>query len=188
MTRRQSEMARGGVVGVGYEGRSVVEFVTDLRRAGVQIVVDARLVPRCSRRGFSRHALSEALRSNGVQYVHYEELGNPDPTQSFRSAGDAAAAADRYRAHLAGPSARAVIRDLLAVACSRRVGVLTAEGEAGEAQQAVLLGEIERARPDSEDIDDVLAEFGSRPAALTVAQDGRDRLERDIDALLAEFS
>ncbi len=119
MTSRNSEVGRGGVVGVSYEGRSVAEFVTGLRLDGVQIVVDARLVPRCDRRGFSRHVLAEALRGNGIQYVHYEELGNPDVGQvAFRSVADAAAAADRYRVHLASPRARAVIRDLITVAAA----------------------------------------------------------------------
>ncbi len=107
MTSRQPQITRGGIVGVSYEGRSVAEFVTGLRRDGVQIVVDARLVPRCNRRGFSRHALAESLRANGIQYVHYEELGNPEPFQvGFRNSTEAAAAAARYREHLAPPAAR----------------------------------------------------------------------------------
>jgi hypothetical protein len=188
MASRNSEVARGGVVGVSYEGRSVVEFVTGLRLDGVQIVVDARLVPRCNRRGFSRHVLAEALRANGIQYVHYEELGNPDVGQvAFRGAADAAAAADRYRVHLASPRARAVIRDLITVSGSRRVGVMTAELDLGQAQQEVLLGEIERYRPGTEDIDSVLKEFGAEPTPPAPEHDDRDRLEREIDALLAEF-
>lgn len=193
MAPRQSEVSRGEVVGLDYETRSVVEFVTGLRLDGVQIVVDARLVPRCTRRGFSRHALAEALRANGVQYVHYEELGNPDLGQGgYRHAVDAAAAADRYRAHLKSPAARDVIRDLVTVSGSRRVGLMTAEAQLGRIQQEVLLAEIANYRPGAVDIDEVLAEFDStkfsgQPAAPSAVHDDRDRLEREIDDLLAEF-
>jgi uncharacterized protein (DUF488 family) len=181
-------MTRSGVVGVSYEGRSVAEFVTGLRLEGVQIVVDARFVPRCNRRGFSRHALAEALRANGIQYVHYEALGDPEPYPTcFRSPAEAAAAAGRYREHLAKPAVREVIRDLIAVSGSRRVGVMTAEEDPERMQRCVLLAEIERCRPDREDIDEVLAEYAKEAPERPTPRDRRDRLEREIDALLAEF-
>jgi uncharacterized protein (DUF488 family) len=181
-------MTRGGIVGVSYEGRSVAEFVTGLRLDGVQIVVDARLVPRCNRRGFSRHALAESLRASGIQYVHYEELGNPEPYQvGFRGPAHAAEAADRYREHLASPAVRGVIRDLIAVSGSRRVGVMTADIEQDQMQRAVLLEEIESRRPGRADIDDVLADYDPPKSAPAASPDGRGRLEREIDALLAEF-
>lgn len=188
MARRQPQMPRGGVVGVSYEGRSVAEFVTRLRLDGVQIVVDARFVPRCNQRGFSRHALAEALRANGIQYVHYEALGDPEPyLTGFRGPAEAAAAADRYREHLAKPAVREVIRDLLAVAGSHRVGLMTADLDPERTQHDVLMAEIERCRPDREDIDEVLAEYAKEAPERTASQDRRDRLEREIDALLAEF-
>ncbi len=55
-------------------------------------------------------------------------------------------------------------------------------------QRAVLMDEIAGCRPDRVEIDDVLAEY-QKPAASVApgTQDARDRLEREIDALLAEF-
>jgi hypothetical protein len=150
--------------------------------------VDARLVPRCNRRGFSRHALAESLRTNGIQYVHYEALGNPEPLQvGFRPPAEAAAAADRYREHLALPAVRRVVHDLVVVAASRRVGVMTADIDQDRTQRAVLMGEIERCRPDRVDIDDVLAEYKAPAPGPAAPQQHRDRLECEIDALLAEF-
>jgi uncharacterized protein (DUF488 family) len=188
MNRRQSQLTRGGIVGVSYEGRTVAEFVTGLRLDGVQIVVDARLVPRCNRRGFSRHALAETLRANGIQYVHYEELGNPEPYQvGFRAPTEGAAAAERYREHLALPAVRGVIRDLIAVSASRKVGVMTVDLDQDRMQRPVLLDEIERCRPGRVDIDNVLAEYDVPVPDPATPQRHRDRLQDDIDALLAEF-
>lgn len=181
-----------GVIGVGYEGQSVSEFVLGLRAEAVHVLLDARQVPRCNRRGFSRHALAEALRSVGIHYVHYEVLGNPEQNQAgFR--GDAAmiaAAAARYRTRLAEPAAQAVITDLIGVSRRRLVAVMTMEADAERCHRATLLAEIERRvtnRP--ADIDTVLAEFAD-PRVTVPAEpvDTRTKVERDIDDLLAEFS
>jgi uncharacterized protein (DUF488 family) len=181
-----------GVIGVGYEGRSVSEFVLGLRADGVNVVLDARQVPRCTRRGFSRHALAEALRSVGIHYVHYEVLGNPDQNQAGFRGDEAqmALAAERYRTRLAAPAAQAVITDLIAVAQRRLVAVMTMEADAARCHRATLLAEIDRrAGAPALDIDTVLAEF-TEPK-VTVASspaDTRTKVERDIDELLAEFS
>jgi uncharacterized protein (DUF488 family) len=181
-----------GVIGVGYEDRSVTEFVLSLRAHGVHVLLDARQVPRCSRRGFSRHSLAEALRSVGIHYVHYEVLGNPDQNQAGFG-GDAtamAAAAARYRTRLAEPAAQAVLTDLIAVSRRRLVAVMTMEVDAERSHRATLLAEIERrAENRPADIDAVLAEF-LEPAVSVAAEpvDTRTKVERDIDELLAEFS
>jgi uncharacterized protein (DUF488 family) len=156
------------------------------------VVLDARQVPRCTRRGFSRHALAEALRSVGILYVHYEVLGNPVQNQAgFR--GDGAQmelAAARYRTRLAEPAARAVITDLIAVAHRRLVAVMTLEADAERCHRATLLAEIERrTSAPALDIDAVLAEFIEPEVTVPVAPaDTRTKVERDIDELLAEFS
>jgi uncharacterized protein (DUF488 family) len=181
-----------GVIGVGYEGRSVSEFVLGLRADGVHVVLDARQVPRCTRRGFSRHALAEALRSVGIHYVHYEVLGNPEQNQAgFRGdAAQMALAAARYRTRLAEPAAQAVITDLIQVSQRRLVAVMTLEADAERCHRATLLAEIERrqAAP-ALDIDTVLAEFAEPKVTVpALPEDTRSKVERDIDDLLAEFS
>jgi Protein of unknown function, DUF488 len=181
-----------GIIGVGYEGRSVTEFVLGLRADGVHVLLDARQVPRCSRRGFSRHSLAEALRSVGIHYVHYEVLGNPDQNQAgfYGDTAAVAAAASRYRSRLAEPAAQAVLADLIAVSRRRLVAVMTLEADAERSHRATLLAEIERRvehRP--ADIDAVLAEFMEPPVTVAAEPvDTRSRVERDIDELLAEFS
>lgn len=177
-----------GVVGVGYEGRSVEEFVAYLRSEGVHILVDARLIPRCNRRGFSRNALSEALGAVGISYVHYEVLGVPEFDQvGFRGDSSAVAAATtRYRARLATPVAQRVIRDLVAVARRRRVAVMTMYADAARCHRGVLMAEIARRTPVAPSVDEMLAEF-PEPASEPVSnEDRRSKIEQDIDALLAE--
>lgn len=178
-----------GVVGVGYEGRSVEEFLGLMQDQRVQVLVDARLIPRCSRRGFSRNALAECLEAIGVSYVHYEVLGVPEFDQvGFRGdPASVAAATSRYRARLNTPVAQRVIRDLVAVSRHRRVAVMTMFADAARCHRGTLMAEIERRTPVARPIDEVLAEF-ARPveSAPVAADDPRSQVERDIDALLAE--
>ncbi|KZM78367.1 DUF488 family protein [Cellulosimicrobium sp. I38E] len=68
---------RHGVMGWGYEGRSVDDLIADARRWGVVSVVDVRLNPISRKRGLSKTALSSALAAAGVEYVHLRALGNP---------------------------------------------------------------------------------------------------------------
>jgi uncharacterized protein (DUF488 family) len=62
---------------VGYEGRTLEEFITILVRAGVERVVDVRALPLSRRRGFSKTALGNALSARGIEYRHVRAAGNP---------------------------------------------------------------------------------------------------------------
>jgi len=66
-----------GLVGIGYEGRSIDAFVAEMRVMGVSHLVDVRLTPISRKRGFSKTALAQALADSGITYEHRRELGNP---------------------------------------------------------------------------------------------------------------
>ncbi|MFI6239294.1 DUF488 family protein [Micromonospora sp. NPDC050795] len=68
---------RAGILGVGYEGRSIDEFVTGLADMGVTRLVDVRMTPISRKRGFSKSALCQALAPHGIVYEHRRELANP---------------------------------------------------------------------------------------------------------------
>ncbi|QKW17434.1 DUF488 domain-containing protein [Verrucosispora sp. SN26_14.1] len=68
---------RVGILGVGYEGRSIGEFVSGLVDMNVTRLVDVRMTPISRKRGFSKSALSQALAAQGIVYEHRRELGNP---------------------------------------------------------------------------------------------------------------
>lgn len=70
-------MARRVAFTVGYEGRTIDEFIAILLRARVQRVVDVRALPLSRRRGFSKTALGKALTARGIEYLHVRAAGNP---------------------------------------------------------------------------------------------------------------
>jgi uncharacterized protein (DUF488 family) len=85
---------------VGYEGRSLDELITELLDAGVERLVDVRELPLSRRRGFSKTALNDALRTAGITYVHVKALGNPKPNRERYWSGDVEGGAAAYRKHL----------------------------------------------------------------------------------------
>jgi uncharacterized protein (DUF488 family) len=70
-------VATATVFTVGYQDRTLEELVGLLAANGVAAVVDVRLHAVSRRRGFSKAALSSALSTAGMTYVHERSLGNP---------------------------------------------------------------------------------------------------------------
>lgn len=67
----------GQLIGVGYEGLTVSEYVQVLRDLYVTTLVDVRLNAISRKPGFSKTRLKGYLADAGIQYLHYRELGNP---------------------------------------------------------------------------------------------------------------
>ena len=83
---------------LGYEKRSLEEFLALLRQAGIDVVVDVRDTPWSHKPGFSRQPLSVALADAGIEYVHARFAGNPKALRSIAS--DNAEAIRLYADHL----------------------------------------------------------------------------------------
>jgi uncharacterized protein (DUF488 family) len=85
----------------GYEGLSLQEFVARLHVAGVHTVIDVRANPLSRKRGFSKNAFSDALRKEGVSYIHGLDFGCPKPVRDlYKSNGDWAAYTQSFLAYL----------------------------------------------------------------------------------------
>jgi hypothetical protein len=104
-----SKRALRKVSTIGYEGRSIENFVEEVETAGIECVVDVRELPLSRRRGFSKTALSERLALAGIRYEHERSLGNPkDNRDDFRAGNQRAIT--RYESLLAGSAADAIER------------------------------------------------------------------------------
>jgi len=62
---------------IGYEGRSINEFLATLKDYGVNTVVDVRELPLSRKRGFYKTSLANNLSEIGIGYVHWASLGYP---------------------------------------------------------------------------------------------------------------
>jgi hypothetical protein len=64
-----------GLLTIGYEGRSLENYLNDLLRAGVTILCDVRRNPLSRKYGFSKKTLGHACDGVGIRYEHLPELG-----------------------------------------------------------------------------------------------------------------
>jgi uncharacterized protein (DUF488 family) len=62
---------------IGYEGRTLADFLAALKKSKVECIVDVRELPLSRRKGFSKTALGEALSGVGIEYIHLRAAGNP---------------------------------------------------------------------------------------------------------------
>lgn len=60
---------------IGYEGRTISEYISLLEQENISAVVDVRKNPISRKKGFSKTALSNALHEAGISYHHIRGLG-----------------------------------------------------------------------------------------------------------------
>lgn len=64
-----------GICTIGYEGRSLENYLNRLLRQGVTLLCDVRRNPLSRKYGFSKGTLSKGCQGVGIQYEHLPELG-----------------------------------------------------------------------------------------------------------------
>lgn len=130
-----------GVIGVGYQQRTVDEFVSDLAGMGVSLVVDVRLTPLSRRPGFSKTALTRALAGAGLAYEHRPELGNPKPNRAgfAGSTGELAVARAAYRTRLDDWASAQVLDELAEAGEHQLVALLCYEADQRRCHRDVLI-------------------------------------------------
>jgi uncharacterized protein (DUF488 family) len=127
------------IVSVGYEGRDVDSFVTDLAGWGVGVLVDVRLNAVSRRRGFSKTKLREALTGAGIEYLHLRALGNPKDNRAPFHRGRA----DQGRAVYVGlveqsPQAQDALDDLVTLTGRGVVAVMCFEADEDRCHRQVV--------------------------------------------------
>jgi uncharacterized protein (DUF488 family) len=85
---------------IGYEKRSIAEYVRMLVENRVDVVMDVRETAWSHKPGFSKAALDSALGAAGIRYLHVPELGNPKWLRA--SAADGSESLALYRAYVEG--------------------------------------------------------------------------------------
>lgn len=96
---------------MGYEGVELRPFLATLTDAGIKQVIDVRELPLSRKRGFSKSALTVALRDSGIGYLHLRALGDPKPGREAARRGDHAEFLRIYLHHLAGADAQVALAE-----------------------------------------------------------------------------
>jgi uncharacterized protein (DUF488 family) len=97
---------------IGYEGTDIERFVQTLKAVGVQVLADVRAVALSRKKGFSKTALLNRLAEEGIDYVHFNALGDPKPGREAARAGKYDLFRKVYGKHLASEEAQKAMKDL----------------------------------------------------------------------------
>jgi len=130
------------ILTIGYEGANLVDFLTTLKTAGVQVLLDVRELPISRRKGFSKSALSAALTEAGIEYSHERALGSPREIRyRLREDGDLARFFSDFREYLA--TQRGLL-DTLARTTTGAVALLCYERNHAECHRSVVAEALAR--------------------------------------------
>lgn len=131
-----------GLVSVGYEGRTIDDFVSDLQRAGVQTVADVRLNAVSRKAGFSKTRLREALAAAGIGYRHMRSLGNAKENRQPFWDGRVDEGQRVFREALQAPDAEASLVELSELARDQVVAVLCFETDVDMCHRKVIIDHV----------------------------------------------
>ena len=123
---------------IGYEGKTLAEFLGELAAAKVSLVIDVRAIAASRRPGFSKTALSGALREAGIDYLHLRTLGTPKAGRDAARRGRTLEMRKMYAVQLATPEAELALAQLEAAALQRPSALLCYEAQAGGCHRAVI--------------------------------------------------
>ena len=126
------------------------EFLSALKAAGVERIIDVRALPLSRRPGFSKTPLSGALQEAGIEYVHLKALGTPADGRSAARSGRHADMARVYAGQLELPEAMAQSAQMLELAAEKPSALLCFERDPAHCHRALLLGAV---APDAEVVD-----------------------------------
>lgn len=131
-----------GIVSVGYEGRTIDDFVTELVRAGVTTVADVRLNAISRKAGFSKTALREALAASGIDYRHMRSLGNAKENRLPFWEGRVEEGRRVFRERLQSPEGVSSLNELSALVRDQVVAVLCFETDVEKCHRKVIIDEV----------------------------------------------
>lgn len=123
---------------IGYEAKTVAEFLGQLTAAGVALVIDVRAVAASRRPGFSKTSLAAALREAGIDYLHLRALGTPKEGREAARRGQVARMREIYAEQLATPEAELALARAEADARERPAALLCFEARADGCHRAVI--------------------------------------------------
>ncbi|MDB5601242.1 MAG: hypothetical protein JWN71_3286 [Xanthobacteraceae bacterium] len=117
---------------IGYEQATSAAVLGELKRAGVELLVDTRAVAASRRPGFSKRQLAAGLDETGIAYIHLRALGTPKEGRDAARKGDLDTLWRIYEQHIATPPAQEQLDELTALVKSgREVCLLCFERDVG---------------------------------------------------------
>lgn len=118
----------------------------ELQSAGVKLVIDVRAIAASRRPGFSKTALSGALREKGIDYLHLRALGTPKAGRDAARKGRVAEMRAIFGEALETAEALLAMEQALHAASDRHAALLCFEREAGCCHRAMVAERLQARR------------------------------------------
>lgn len=129
---------------IGYEASTMDEFLSALKAAGVERVIDVRALPLSRRPGFSKSPLRNALVEAGIDYVHLKALGTPAEGRSAARAGRQQDLERIYAGQLDLPEAIVQAEQMRELAAEKPSALLCYEREPAQCHRSLLIASVAR--------------------------------------------
>lgn len=127
---------------IGYEGTDIDRFVATLKAVGVRRLADVRAVAVSRKKGFSKRKLAERMESEGIDYFHFQALGDPKPGRDAARSGQYERFRAIYSAHLDSHGARESLDELTAVAAEEPTCLLCFERDPETCHRTMVAQEL----------------------------------------------
>jgi uncharacterized protein (DUF488 family) len=123
---------------IGYEGKTLEEFLAELTDASVSLLIDVRAVAASRRPGFSKTALAGALKERGIGYLHLRALGTPKEGREAARKGRITEMHAIYKEQLQTVEAQLALEQADVVAREQNVALLCFEKDAACCHRALI--------------------------------------------------
>lgn len=130
---------------IGYENSSLEDFVETLKLSNVEVLVDIRDRAQSRKPGFSKTALSEAVRNAGIEYLHIRALGDPKEGRDAARAGMIERFREIFSAVLETESAIEALSNVEKIARSKRICLMCYEKDHRYCHRKMVSDKLEAA-------------------------------------------
>ena len=132
---------------VGYEGTDIDRFVATLKAVGVLRLADVRALALSRKKGFSKKSLSARLESEGIEYLHFVDLGDPKPGREAARAGLFDEFRSIYSKHLDTEASRSALVKLTIVAGAEPTCLLCFERDPKTCHRSLVADAMDDFKP-----------------------------------------
>lgn len=127
---------------IGYEGTDIERFIATLKAVGIRRLADVRALALSRKKGFSKRKLAERLEAEGIEYLHFQKLGDPKPGRDAARAGQYEIFRDIYCAHLDSAEAQKCLTELVTATSEEPTCLLCFERDPETCHRSIVAREL----------------------------------------------
>ncbi len=124
---------------IGYEGKKLQELIQILKEHQIGCLIDVRELALSRKNGYSKSALSTALKEKGIVYRHFQELGSPrELRHKLWNEGNYEEFFENYSKWLSSPQAKEYLTDLEGLAHVRPTVIMCFEKDITKCHRSII--------------------------------------------------